>query len=118
MSKIYRQGDVVLISVDNLPENIQEKKNDGLVVLAHGEKTNHAHVVICDDMSVYQKSEELYLHIMKTAVFDHGVVDKEQKKVITKESNKDHGAIIIPVGKYFVRRQHEYTPEKIRRVQD
>ena len=43
----YRQGDVILIEVDAIPENARELKRDHLdrIVLAYGEVTGHAHAL-------------------------------------------------------------------------
>ena len=42
---IYRQGDVMLVSVGTLPEGAVEKPHNGRVVLAEGEVTGHAHTI-------------------------------------------------------------------------
>ncbi len=40
---IIRQGDVLLVSVDNLPDGAQDATPTGDVILAYGEVTGHAH---------------------------------------------------------------------------
>lgn len=43
----YRQGDVILIQVDDIPATARELKRDklGRIVLAYGEVTGHAHAL-------------------------------------------------------------------------
>lgn len=43
---VFRQGDVLLVRVDRLPEGLTEVPRDnGRLVLAYGEVTGHAHVL-------------------------------------------------------------------------
>lgn len=44
---IYRQGDVLLTKVEELPPSVTEvpRDSDGALVLAYGEVTGHRHVV-------------------------------------------------------------------------
>ena len=43
--KLYRQGDVLLRQVAKLPAKATSVKNEGRIVLAHGEVTGHAHAI-------------------------------------------------------------------------
>jgi hypothetical protein len=44
--KMYRQGDVLLERVAKLPEKIKRvRRENGLVILAHGEATGHHHAI-------------------------------------------------------------------------
>jgi hypothetical protein len=43
---MYRQGDVLIIPVESIPERLDAiDRDDGRVVLAHGEVTGHAHAI-------------------------------------------------------------------------
>lgn len=113
-----RQGDVMLVKVDSIPKGLEEKKRDrGLVVLAYGEVTGHMHAFKSDAVTCYSDgAEEEYLEIMEQAYLKHGTINEIKGKSDNK--NPDHDGIDLPVGKYRIIRQREYTPEKIRRVQD
>lgn len=54
MSEIYRQGDVMLVRVDNLPagESVGEAPQNGRIILAYGEVTGHHHAVVASDSGV------------------------------------------------------------------
>ena len=113
-----RQGDVMLVKVDEIPKGLKEKNRDrGLVVLAYGEVTGHMHAFKESAITCYSDGlEEEYLDIMEKAYLKHGTVDEVKGK--SENKYPDHDGIEIPAGKYRIIRQREYTPEKIRRVQD
>ena len=43
--KTYRQGDVLIRQVNEIPSQAKVKKNVGRIVLAYGEVTGHAHAI-------------------------------------------------------------------------
>ena len=102
MRSHYRQGDVLLIRVDHIPEKAKEIACRSLV-LALGEVTGHAHRIV-DDGAVL-------LSVRESATF----VKLTKKAQLVHE---EHAAIDLPVGNYRVVRQREYTPAEIRRVAD
>ena len=98
-----RQGDVLIVSVAEIPEGVQSTDR----VLAHGEVTGHAHVIDGEAEVVRRErptSEivDAWLRLRSAGTLTH----------------QEHGAITIPPGEYEVRRQREYTPGEIRRVAD
>jgi len=102
---MYRQGDVLIVAVDGIPENAEQLERDnGLVVLAYGEATGHHHAVADPEAVLYDSDGDYYLRV---AAGD-GVALAHQ----------EHSAIVLPPGDYRVARQREYTPEKPRPVQD
>jgi len=100
-----RQGDVLLVLVDEDPEHFLEgRKHDlqpvprerGRLVLAHGEATGHAHVVESEEATLVSEEEaqELFLLV-------HGL---EPVALV----HEEHEALDVPRGAYRVVRQREY----------
>lgn len=98
---LYRHGDVLLGSVDTLPNNAKKRSN---VILAYGEVTGHSHR-IADPRSAetFEVNGEIYLKV---------VVPKAQL------IHEEHAMIELPEGIYRVWQQREYAPGEIRRVYD
>ena len=114
MKKIYRQGDVMVMEVGEIPSKAKKEKNKKMIVLAYGEITGHMHALCDEKVELYKDQETEYLKIMEDAWLRHGT--KEQIK--NKQNGDDHSAINIPAGNYIVIHQREYTPERIKRVVD
>ena len=94
---VARQGDVLIVATNTIPENTQPvERENGRVVLAHGEATGHAHVI--DDPTV------LFLESDLGELADR-FLRVEQECVVTHD---EHDAITLPPGSYVVRRQREY----------
>jgi hypothetical protein len=52
---MYRQGDVLIIPVESIPERLDPiGREDGRVVLAHGEVTGHAHVIKAEQAALFR----------------------------------------------------------------
>lgn len=104
--KIYRQGDVLITAVDHVPDGLQSvPKDNGRTILAYGEVTGHAHVVIGDVellASDVAEMDERFLRIERECQVVH----------------EEHDTITLPPGDYKVGRQAEYAPEEIRTVSD
>jgi len=103
----FRQGDVFIMRVDSVPTNAKPvDRENGKIVLAHGEVTGHAHTIndtVTDPFaSLFATEDAVYLS-----------VDNEVAVV-----HQEHDAITLPAGNYQVRRQREYTPQEIRNVMD
>ena len=101
---IFRQGDVLVVSVDSIPSEVTAvKRENGSIVLAHGEVTGHCHAIKNRVAKFYEAGTgERYLDLQQQSALTH----------------QEHGTINIPAGKYKVIRQREYTPEAIRNVAD
>ena len=105
---MYRQGDILIKSVDELDTtNLIELKRDkqDRIVLAYGEVTGHAHAIKNKNSVLMQdkKTNKIYLMILSNTV---DLIHEE------------HATIKLPMGNYEVKRQREYTPERIVYVKD
>lgn len=93
-----RQGDLLVIRIDKLPEGLTPF---GSLVLAEGEATGHKHRL--DRGEVFAGREgRLYFSTDATATLSH----------------EEHAALSFPPGVYEVRRQREYTPQRVIPVSD
>ncbi|HZG03880.1 MAG TPA: hypothetical protein VE546_09925 [Streptomyces sp.] len=108
---MYRQGDVLIVPVDEeaLPEHVPGRPGlprdaRGRMVLALGEVTGHAHAVVGPGKLVREAGPfgPMLLHLP-----DGGRVVHEE-----------HAAIPLPRGWYRVVRQREYVPGAVRIVAD
>ena len=104
--QLYRQGDVLLERVNDIPAGLTTvPRDDGRVILAYGEVTGHAHAVVGDVEFLaadLEDLEERFLRVEGEAAIVH----------------EEHDTIALPSGNYRVVRQREYTPEQIRTVAD
>ena len=99
---IYRQGDVILKSVDS----VSGEKQDNLV-LATGEATGHAHRIIKGEAELYRNVAAglLFLRVLsESAELFH----------------EEHESIILPYGDWEIKQQREWNwfIEETRNVKD
>jgi hypothetical protein len=95
---LYRQGDVLLRRVSEIPDGLLPVALDkGRVVLAYGEVTGHAHAVVGDVELLASDLKEMEVRFLR--------VESEMAEVV----HEEHGTITLPVGDYEVVRQREYT---------
>ena len=106
--KILRQGDVLLIPVDTIPDGTKTVSRDqrGRLVLAEGEITGHAHAIVDESCELVTADEaaELYLLVHGTEPVDL--------------LHEEHATISVPPGQYERRILREYSPEATRPVYD
>lgn len=97
----YRQGDVLLIPVNDIPSNLKKTKK---VRLANGEVTGHHHSIFSGAVGFADEEEALaqFVEVSEPTELVH----------------QEHAPISIPPGKYQSVIQSEYSPEAIRRVAD
>lgn len=108
---IVRQGDVLLVSADSIPEDAKPVPRDqGRLVLAYGEVTGHMHQLVGVDTPLTD-DDAVMLTTAESATF----VRLAKKAQLVHE---EHGSIGVPAGTYEVIRQVEYTPWGERRVAD
>jgi hypothetical protein len=123
---MFRQGDVAIVRVGDLPPNITPRKRDrGRVVLAYGEITGHAHaitdkaVVQFDAPNATEAARQLLASVGLTVeISEHNqpsFLDVPEGATIEHE---EHTAIALDPGKYVIIRQREYAPEALRSVAD
>ena len=99
----FRQGDVGLIPVPQLPAGAKKVGRDkGRIVLAYGEVTGHAHAIAEDTATLFQAGEDRFLAVRRRSKLKH----------------EEHATVVLEPGVYKVRHQREYSPEEIRRVAD
>jgi hypothetical protein len=105
-TEIYRQGDVLIVSVKEFPANLDPvERENGRVVLAHGEVTGHAHAIEGEGAALFRAPKLMAVFITITggpAALEH----------------QEHDPMVIPPGVYRVIRQRKYAPEEIRNVAD
>lgn len=123
IQSIARQGDVVLVKVDELPAGLIETKRDdiGRIVLAHGESSGHSHSIRDPNvMSLRMAGTEEdpsgvsggvdYIQVGGSgATLNHELVTGQKA---------EHEPIVLPPGVYKVELQQEYRPGEIIRAAD
>lgn len=107
MHQHYRQGDVMIARVAEIPADAKPYKPiKGRIILAAGEVTGHHHAVTLVpeiQIEAYEKDGKIYLHVEGgDAVLSH----------------EEHDRIVLPPGNYESYIQREYSPEAIRNVAD
>lgn len=105
MPNIYRQGDIMLIQVNGLPEGaeqIVDPLEPNNVVLAYGEATTHKHQISSEFATMYRWEGDTLINVKEGAQLVH----------------EEHATITLPAGNYTVRRQNEYAPGAIVNVAD
>lgn len=105
--RIYRQGDVLMTQVVEVPKGAKELDRErGRIVLAHGEVTGHSHAIASLDARflgvVAEGAQRRFLEARKPVSLLH----------------EEHGEIVIARGTYEVTIQREYVPGAIRNVAD
>lgn len=102
MTAIIRQGDVLLVAIDLIPqEAIDITPQTGAIVLAHGEATGHAHAihdrgtVEAPTARLWRAGAERFLQVMARTPLQH----------------EEHTALALPPGIYKLPSQVEYAPD-------
>ena len=96
---MVRQGDLLIVKVNELPEGCTKQNHR---ILAEGEATGHMHEL--DSGELYEKDGTLFFR-----------VPEDQKTTL---KHQEHGPITFETGVYRVIRQREYEPRGWRRVAD
>lgn len=94
----YRQGDILLVPVEKIPEGLTEiPRQNGCIVLAEGEVTGHLHMIEAPEVTFLATDlEEIEGRFLKV----------EAESALT---HPEHGTIDLEPGSYEVVRQREYT---------
>lgn len=110
------QGDFIILRVKEFPKNLVEVKpeNDRFVV-AHSE-TGHNHVMVLerpDTVRAYKdkNTKEVDLYEMFFEVDTETPIEHLR-------SFDTHETLLVPPGKFMIKRQREYVPEGFRRAAD
>lgn len=111
VSNYCAQGDMLLIRVDNIPNDAKPRKPEkGLHVLAHSE-TGHHHAVE-DGMGVgvlAQPGDDMICYLK---------VEGEHADIVHYRNYDTHETIRLLQGNWMVKRQREHVPDGWRRVED
>lgn len=101
---MYRQGDVLIVpaAIPIGEELKQIERENGNIVLAHGEATGHTHAIKSENAGLFAANDKVFLMVLRSVDLVH----------------EEHSTIKIPAGNYRVIRQREYSPEEIRYVAD
>ena len=97
----FRQGDVLLVEVDEIPEEATAESRSGRIVLAWGEATGHAHAIHERDARTFTHAGERFLLTKSKAQLIH----------------EEHGPIDLPEGTWRVVIQREYEPSPANEAQ-
>lgn len=90
-AKVYRQGDVVLREIDNVPQSGYEDK--GMATLKIGGETGKVHEIQGHLFERPHRRDEQILVLDATGLLKH----------------EEHGTMEIPPGTYLVSRVREYA---------
>ena len=101
MNRPYRQGDILFIPVDKIPEG-SKPKGDGVIAL--GEATGHKHQL--------SQGSKAALEMVAQVMYINALL--EGAEVV----HNEHPPISLPPGNFQVEQQEEYHPESWRQVQD
>jgi hypothetical protein len=105
---IIRQGDVLLVRAEAIPvDAILQPVKDNEVVLAYGEVTGHKH-----RFEFFDQTQNVRLYVA------HSGARYLDASAPTDLKHEEHSTARIPVGKYLLPVQVEYTPAALRRVAD
>lgn len=104
------QGDILIMRIDDLPEDLRESKPvDNQYIVAHSE-TGHHHAMTAEGVRMYTAANDPMVLFL--------AVDNEYADLIHNRSFDTHETLRLKQGNYIVRRQREYTPEGWRRIED
>ena len=101
--KIYRQGDVLIRRIDELPAQKLTKRESG--ILAYGEVTGHAHRIkqaAKPSARIFDFGAERFIQVLEKIALTH----------------EEHGAIFLDAGVYRQAFQFEEKRAEIQRVVD
>lgn len=123
IKKIGRQGDVVLVRVDKLPEGLIATKRDkiGRIVLAHGERSGHAHSIRDKSVCGFRLATTGEDPTGVSGGVDYIEVGGSGATLSHEYASgkmADHEPIGLLPGVYRIALQREYTPLAIVRVAD
>ena len=110
--KMVAQGDMMIVRMEgDLPENIKEiSPSEGKHVVAHSETGHHHYLLGVEGVKYFgDPSDNMTCYLS---------ISTEAADLIHDRSYDTHQTISLTPGNYKLRRQREYTPEGLRRVED
>jgi len=116
MKKIFRQGDVLVRQISNLPDKLKKVEDR---IIAHGEFSGHAHYITSSGNKaelLISDKDVMYLDVPEDVLDAHLEHLLEGTGVWTKE----HTKIALPPGKYEVRIHTQFNPysKALQKVKD
>ena len=124
IDKTTRQGDVVLVRIDTLPEGLIPTKRDkhDRIVLAHGEKSGHGHAIRDKSVCGFRLASTGDDPTGVSGGVDYIEVGGSSPATLAHEyasgAMAEHHPITLPPGVYRVALQREYSPAGIVRAVD
>lgn len=112
-TKMAAQGDFVIFRINEIPANVEAiEPEDNHYVVAHSE-TGHNHVMERTHVTAFKEAgtKEVDLYKMFLNV-------EAPTEINHLRSHDTHESILVPPGKYEIRRQREYVVSGFRRAQD
>ena len=117
MRNMAAQGDFIILRVKDFPTNIVPvAAENGKIVVAHSE-TGHNHVMEATRVEAFELETDK-TNTQNIDLYKMFLLVKEDTPIDHLRSFDTHESIMVPPGKYEVRRQREYTPEGFRRAAD
>jgi len=103
-----RQGDVFFTPVSRIPKGAKKvKPENGLLILARGEASGHAHVLeATPEVELYEKDGVLYAKVKDERPVLH-------KHLPTDSLTTDHSTVTVPPGIHEIRIQKEVMPDGV-----
>ena len=112
----YRQGDVLIERVAEIPNTAEKHRKSKRIILAHGEVTGHHHALETADPADWWKAGEISTANEKPSKLAGELfVLLPAGGVVT---HQEHSHINLPAGQYRITRQREYAPGAIHNVAD
>lgn len=101
---MQQQGDVLIKKIKSLPEKVSLKKTKGVLILAEGEVTGHAHRIKSDKANLYEHNGMLYLKVKEDVELTH----------------EEHKTQVINPGIYEIGivKEYDYIMEMERNIAD
>jgi hypothetical protein len=104
---MYRQGDVLIVPTTEPVRGQEVAREDGRLILAHGEATGHAHAILSRRAVMFRPDDmPAGGGLLSVSAGGADLVHEE------------HATIKIPEGTYRVVRQREWTAGDARQVAD
>lgn len=85
-------------------------REQGRIVLAHGEVTGHAHAIVSKHATLYETTDDAEAARLGTRIL--------ATTATTRLAHEEHDPIEIPKGEWGVRIQRQYDAGTARRVED
>jgi len=96
---MYRQGDLLFVSINQIPTDAQIV-SDGIIV--KGAVSGHSHRVKSNSGQLVKAGNDFYIKVGYRCIIGH----------------EEHDFISLPAGMYKIVRQREYEPAGWRQVED